>query len=146
MEIIINLLFFHQKKTFLIFIRKLKQQPQKWSPQNNNDNYKSCPIVENTNWNHDDRAKYRTDPNRSAFFKFEFFSYHVASRFLIPVFTYGPNNQLHGFRESIFMAIKLNRTIVTPAFYKHSRNDATSSDDGDAVVPSYLRLGIFYNA
>ena len=70
-------------------------------------------------------AKYVTDPNK----------------FMIPVFTYGPNNQLHGFREAIFMSIKLNRTIIPPPFFKHSRNDVTAGDDGSEVVPTYLRLG-----
>lgn len=69
--------------------------------------------------------KYVTDPDR----------------FLTPVFTYGPNNQLHGFREAIFMAIKLNRTIIAPPFFKHSRNDVTAAEEGDEVVDTYLRLG-----
>ena len=51
-------------------------------------------------------------------------------KFLIPVLTYGPNNQLRGFRETIFLALKLNRTIVPPPFYKHSRTDE-SKNDGD---------------
>ena len=52
------------------------------------------------------------------------------NKYLIPVLTYGPNNQLRGFRETIFLAIKLNRTIIPPPFYKHSRTDE-SKNDGD---------------
>ena len=39
------------------------------------------------------------------------------------------------------MAVKLNRTIIAPPFFKHSRNDVTAAEEGDEVVPSYLRLG-----
>ena len=37
----------------------------------------------------------------------------------MPVLFFGPNNQIHGLRESIILAIKLNRTIALPPFYKH---------------------------
>ena len=36
---------------------------------------------------------------------------------------------LRGFRETIFLAIKLNRTIVPPPFYKHGRTDESQKDD-----------------
>ena len=39
------------------------------------------------------------------------------------------------------MAIKLNRTIIAPPFFKHSRNDVTAAEEGDEVVPTFLRLG-----
>ena len=51
-------------------------------------------------------------------------------KYLIPILTYGPNNQLRGFRETIFLALKLNRTIVPPPFYKHSRTDASNDNEG----------------
>ena len=72
-----------------------------------------CSITEGIDWNIKIKPKYETRRDR----------------YLIPVFCYGPNNQLHGFRESIFMAIKLNRTIITPPFFKHTRNDVTASDE-----------------
>lgn len=59
-------------------------------------------------------------------------------KFLIPVLTYGPNNQLRGFRETIFLALKLNRTIVPPPFYKHSRTDE-SKNDGDEGTFQIIR-------
>lgn len=40
-------------------------------------------------------------------------------KFLLPVLHFGPNNQLMGFRESIFVTMYLNRTIVIPTFLKH---------------------------
>lgn len=39
--------------------------------------------------------------------------------FVLAVLQNGPNNQLVGFREVIFLAIKLNRTVVIPQFIKH---------------------------
>ena len=49
--------------------------------------------------------------------------------FLLPVLCYGPNNQVVGFRESIVMAVKLNRTLIAPPFFKHKRNDESATDD-----------------
>ena len=49
------------------------------------------------------------------------------SKFLMPVLPYGPNNQLRGFRETIILAIKLNRTVVMPPFYKH-RSDPSPGE------------------
>lgn len=39
--------------------------------------------------------------------------------FVLAVLQNGPNNQLVGFREVIFLAVKLNRTVVIPRFIKH---------------------------
>ena len=88
-----------------------------------------CSIIEGVDWNINVSPRYRLRPDK----------------FIVPVFTYGPNNQLHGFRESIFMAIKLNRTIIAPPFFKHSRNDITAAEEGDEVVDTFLRLGKFKN-
>ena len=41
------------------------------------------------------------------------------SKYLLPILFGGPNNQLVGFRESIYIAIQLNRTLVLPMFRKH---------------------------
>jgi len=48
-------------------------------------------------------------------------------KYLIPVLPYGPNNQLRGFRETMILAIKLNRTVVMPPFYKH-RSDPSPGE------------------
>lgn len=85
----------------------------------------TCTIKEGVNWEEIVEPKYKLDPNK----------------FLIPVFTYGPNNQLHGFRETVFMAIKLNRTVILPPFFKHVRNDATVEQQNE-IVPAYLRLDV----
>lgn len=39
--------------------------------------------------------------------------------YLLPYLVWGPNNQLVGAIESVFVAIKLNRTFVLPRFMKH---------------------------
>ena len=49
------------------------------------------------------------------------------NKFIMPVLPYGPNNQLRGFRETIILAIKLNRTVVMPPFYKH-RSDPSPGE------------------
>lgn len=40
-------------------------------------------------------------------------------KLLIPHLLYGPNNQLHGFKEAMLLARVLNRTLVTPRILKH---------------------------
>ena len=40
-------------------------------------------------------------------------------KFLIPFLNWGPNNQIRGFQETLILAIKLNRTICIPLFFKH---------------------------
>ena len=43
-------------------------------------------------------------------------------RFLIPLLINGPNNQVIGLRDSIFLTICLNRTLILPRFYRHKSN------------------------
>lgn len=42
------------------------------------------------------------------------------SAFLLPDLRWGPNNQLIGLMETIFVTIKLNRTLIVPYFTKHT--------------------------
>ena len=49
-----------------------------------------------------------------------------ANKFLIPSLTWGPNNQLRGFRESVILAIQLNRTLCIPPFYKHKTDESNT--------------------
>ena len=48
-------------------------------------------------------------------------------KFLINCSPFGPNNQLRGFRDTVLMAIYLNRTIVFPPFFKHSTDPSFST-------------------
>lgn len=41
------------------------------------------------------------------------------SRYLLPILANGPNNQLIGLREALVVAVRLNRTLVVPMFFKH---------------------------
>ena len=61
--------------------------------------------------------------------------------FITPVFTYGPNNQLRAFRESILLAIFTNRTLILPPFYKHNRNDA-GADGKDRIAEPGMRIDV----
>uniref|UniRef100_H2YAJ9 GDP-fucose protein O-fucosyltransferase 2 n=1 Tax=Ciona savignyi TaxID=51511 RepID=H2YAJ9_CIOSA len=45
-------------------------------------------------------------------------------KFILPWLYNGPNNQLMGLRQAVFVAIYLNRTLVIPVFQKHF-NDKT---------------------
>lgn len=57
------------------------------------------------------------------------------TKYLATVLTFGPNNQIRGFRESVYLAIMLNRTLVLPPFFKHSRNDPTANNRETIVSP-----------
>lgn len=86
---------------------------------------KKCPIHDNTQWNTDVKPKYQLD----------------RSKILTTVGVSGPNNQLISFRELIFVAIKLNRTVVPIPFFKHKQSDP-SADDGMVFVETFLRIDI----
>ena len=45
-----------------------------------------------------------------------------ADRFLVPILIWGPNNQIRGFAETVFLAIKLNRTLLIPPFFRHTND------------------------
>ena len=49
--------------------------------------------------------------------------------YLINLSPFGPNNQLRGFRDTLVLAIYLNRTIVMPPFFKH-RTDSSVEREG----------------
>nr|XP_039264992.1 uncharacterized protein LOC120340713 [Styela clava] len=62
-----------------------------------------------------------------------------SKRYLFPILTNGPNNQLDGLWESIFLAIRLNRTLVMPHFHTHR---VGSSDKPMRDVPVEWRTDI----
>ncbi|CAK8693089.1 unnamed protein product [Clavelina lepadiformis] len=41
------------------------------------------------------------------------------NKFLYPGLFGGPNNQIYGLRQSVYLAIRLNRTVVLPQFFGH---------------------------
>nr|XP_026694318.1 uncharacterized protein LOC100175784 isoform X1 [Ciona intestinalis] len=50
------------------------------------------------------------------------------TRFLLPWLYNGPNNQLLGLRQAIFVALHLNRTLVMPTFQKHFNDGSTDGE------------------
>lgn len=73
-----------------------------------------------------------------------------SDRFLFGVFPYGPNNQLRGFRDTVTLAIKTNRTIVLPYFFIHRSEKASSAAnhgaheaENEGMVRSYRKIDIF---
>ena len=63
-----------------------------------------------------------------------------SERFLIPVLPFGPNNQIRGLRESMYIAIALNRTLIMPPFFKHKRNDNQADNTDNVIVHAHHRL------
>ncbi|XP_076817900.1 uncharacterized protein LOC143463324 isoform X2 [Clavelina lepadiformis] len=59
------------------------------------------------------------------------------SRFLYPGFYGGPNNQIMGLHQSIYVAIRLNRTLVVPRFYTHPYTFGKVE-----IVPAFQRINI----
>lgn len=67
------------------------------------------------------QAKYQTDP----------------SKFLTGALIWGPNNQLRGLREMVFLALKLNRTLIMPPFFKHYAMDESAEDKSSTINHKY---------
>jgi len=60
------------------------------------------------------------------------------NKFLIPALIWGPMNQVEGLRESIAIAISLNRTLVLPPMFRHF----TDPDGPNGLVDSDIRVDI----
>lgn len=63
-------------------------------------------------------------------------------KFLIPLIAWGPNNQLRGFRESAILAVKLNRTLCIPPFFKHHSDSTSSAKGGNDMLPAEVRIDL----
>ena len=59
------------------------------------------------------------------------------SRFLLNLSPYGPNNQIRGFRDSVMLAIYLNRTIILPPWFRHDTDPARNHMKLKAVSKNY---------
>ena len=57
--------------------------------------------------------------------------------YLIPVLIWGPNNQMNGLIETIALAIKLDRTLVLPKFYRHYRDPLALDVNADNFTKFY---------
>jgi len=80
-----------------------------------------CPNLDGHDWSEEITPKYTSHP----------------WRFLMPILYYGPNNQIHGLRESIILAIKLNRTLALPPFHKHASLVEENTPYSDLVEPTH---------
>jgi hypothetical protein len=63
-------------------------------------------------------------------------------KFLIPLIAWGPNNQLRGFREAAILAVKLNRTLCIPPFFKHHSDLTLQTKNGISYLPAEVRLDL----
>jgi len=94
---------------------------------NQNQNKKSCPI----NYSKD----FKTDIVPMINLRPDYFIY--------PMLSNGPNNQLMSLREAIFLAIKLNRTVVVPNFRKHKVhtpvNESSTIDETHRVDWNFVQ-------
>jgi hypothetical protein len=57
-------------------------------------------------------------------------------KLLIPLLVWGPNNQLQGFRESVYFANALGRSLAAPVFFPNWNQHSSK-------VPAQMRLEIF---
>merc|ERR1712110_952940 len=78
----------------------------------------SCPDVPQPDWTKEITPKYP----------------QPADRFLLPILSWGPNNQITGLAESMMLARHLNRTLVVPPFYRHHFAAERLSGGDDMIV------------
>lgn len=81
-----------------------------------------CPEIDQRSVNDEVEPKFKLNPKL----------------FITPVYIWGPSSQLQGLRESIGVAIRLNRTLLLPPFLTHQ----SDSKGGDKPVPVDIRLDI----
>lgn len=82
----------------------------------------SCPSINQRNSDADVEPLYKLNPKL----------------FITPIYIWGPSSQLQGLRESIGVAIRLNRTLLLPPFLTHNSDPI----GGDKAVPVDVRLDI----
>ena len=58
-------------------------------------------------------------------------------KYITGTLIWGPNNQIRGLRELIFLAIKLDRTLVIPPFFKHYAMDGSAEEKSSVIDPKY---------
>ena len=65
-----------------------------------------------------------------------------ANKYLIPLLLWGPSNQLVGFRESVALAIILNRTLILPKMYRHYVDPASGTTEWHDAIDPGMKLSI----
>ena len=77
-------------------------------PDNSYPRYQKCPLDVKSEAEIYEKAKQQTP------------LYNLRrDKFLVNVSPFGPNNQFRGFRDTVLLAIHLNRTLVLPPIFKH---------------------------
>lgn len=99
-----------------------KQKSKLTYDQKEHTQMEHCVAPAEIDWAEHTEPKYKLDPNK----------------YLIPALIWGPMNQVEGLRESIAIAIHLNRTLVLPPMYRHF----TDPDGPNGVVDSKIRVDI----
>lgn len=84
--------------------------------------HRSCVAPEIIDWGVPVSPLYETSPNR----------------YIMPVLIWGPMNQVEGLRETIALAIRLNRTVVIPPMYRHF----TDPNGPNGIVDPEIRIDI----
>ena len=85
----------------------------------------TCDYTDTENWNVAVQPKYSTRRNK----------------FISAVVSRGPNNQLISIRETLYLAITLNRSFIMPPMFKHGLGDPTANGEID-IIPAYLRINV----
>jgi hypothetical protein len=86
------------------------------------DDIPDCPVIDQRKINDGIKPKFELNPEL----------------FITPVYIWGPSSQLQGLRESIGVAIRLNRTLLLPPFLTHQ----SDSKGGEKPVPVDIRLDV----
>ena len=67
-------------------------------------------------------------------------------KYLLNISPFGPNNQLRGFRDTVILAIYLNRTVVIPPFFKHGTDPSYKNKNQDSILnntqPGWTKIDV----
>ena len=102
----------------------------------------ACPFSVHTDWTEIVLPKYETNKDKFlvSFKNVSFSKYSQTYKIQTTVTMSGPNNQMITFRETLFLAIKLNRTIIPPIFFKHGKADPSAQNEV-TKVENFIRYG-----
>ena len=116
--------FCHKAENLTSFAGKKAYKPKPWHlPEQKNqvENKEEYPLK---NYCGDKTVSYEREPENK--------------KILIPLLPWGPNNQLQGFRESVYFAKALNRSLATPLFFPN-----WNQKNLPRTVKASMRLDVF---
>ncbi|CAK8678797.1 unnamed protein product [Clavelina lepadiformis] len=112
----------------------LPEVPQSWSENEQNEDYFQNRFMK-LQKNVAKCSLWKEDEENSIFTFIPQIRLHPG-RFLYPGSYGGPNNQIMGLLQSVFLAIRLNRTLVVPRFSTHFTHGKVQ------IVPAFQRINI----